>query len=809
MAELHIFGRIESAENFKKSILFCKWSFHTGSGWKLINGNSEGQTQECRDLYRKKLAWDHPIDLHYTTHTIQGSPKLLLQIFSRDNYGRILFTAYGTCSVPLTPGFHQITCHTWKPIGNWQDRLRDKFLVHCSTTENSISVTTCINDTGCQSISDDILTSALSTIEDINLVTEEVIKEWELNQKEMNTTKKVNISKIFPSFYPTSATNYNPVNKLSNDSITANINRQLIPVVKRNIDPCTCDFQMSRCDTNCCCDNDCTDFHLSVFSHCSDNKKTKYDSRYCYTKDFIRKNNTDFILERIADNLFCISHDNLPPIYSKSSAIKIGNRPEFDSMLTKELESKFTWLQELDVPLNFNTSNPYKVGDTLWTVKSKSYKPLGIFNSYVPIKGFTSHCSFRKSLIYLTDLETHCLQTKLNMNNSDIFTETYNNFTVISSPIFLNTTSYMSSVNQSCPKNICIPIETTYCLKAWSMCNTTSQLKPSCANGTCNNIVKQIRYTITHNGTMGIKSIKLYIVLGNFSDNYYQHFEVKYEWAGFYDDDIIYTSGNPGYITSKPIVIGTLMKSTSKNIVTEFIFLNKTNYQLTVPLGDNINNYCSEENRYTIKFNEDLKSKCLISFETNNLTVDTCNEIHKKIIAMYFKETLINVTSIENYKLYASKSGNVTNNNVTNWNQILLNKLPQQVITGQKINDKISCWNLISSIHIDILYSSLPKPDDDTPYHKIVGVAITLDERNITLSKCLTINCTNIIDHEINSFVKFYDVSIPDSYYFAGGPNLDISLPYDFFYPFMSGSSSYKLNLIVIIVTVIISTFII
>ncbi|CAD6223104.1 GSCOCG00005396001-RA-CDS [Cotesia congregata] len=128
MAELHIFGRIESAENFKKSILFCKWSFHTGNGWKLLNGNSEGQTQECRDFYRKKLAWDHPIDLHYTTHTLQGSPKLLLQIFSRDNYGRILFTAYGTCSVPMIPGFHQIKCHTWKPIGNWQDRLRDKFL---------------------------------------------------------------------------------------------------------------------------------------------------------------------------------------------------------------------------------------------------------------------------------------------------------------------------------------------------------------------------------------------------------------------------------------------------------------------------------------------------------------------------------------------------------------------------------------------------------------------------------------------------------------------------------------------------------
>ncbi|XP_034949195.1 B9 domain-containing protein 2 [Chelonus insularis] len=128
MAELHVFGQIESAESFKQSSLFCKWSFHSGNGWKLINGNNEGQTQECRDLYKKKLTWNHPVDLHYSTQTIQGSPKILIQVYSRDNYGRILFIAYGTSCVPLIPGYHEIKCHTWKPIGNWQDRLRDKFL---------------------------------------------------------------------------------------------------------------------------------------------------------------------------------------------------------------------------------------------------------------------------------------------------------------------------------------------------------------------------------------------------------------------------------------------------------------------------------------------------------------------------------------------------------------------------------------------------------------------------------------------------------------------------------------------------------
>ncbi|XP_043803197.1 B9 domain-containing protein 2 [Apis laboriosa] len=128
MAELHIVGRISSAKDFKQPHLLCKWSFHAGRGWKVLNGYEEGQTQESCDLYTNEPVWDHPIDLHYTTQTIQNSPKILLQIFHRDTHGRILFGSYGICNIPLSPGLHSIKCHTWKPIGNWKDRLRDKFL---------------------------------------------------------------------------------------------------------------------------------------------------------------------------------------------------------------------------------------------------------------------------------------------------------------------------------------------------------------------------------------------------------------------------------------------------------------------------------------------------------------------------------------------------------------------------------------------------------------------------------------------------------------------------------------------------------
>lgn len=142
MAELHIIGQVSSAKYFKQSHLFCKWNFYVGkknkiifiskidlsyiskffiigNGWKIVSGSEEGQTQESCDFYTSNPIWDHPIDLHYTTQTLQNSPKLLLQVFCRDNYGRLIFLSYGVHNVPLSPGSYILNCHTWKPIGTF------------------------------------------------------------------------------------------------------------------------------------------------------------------------------------------------------------------------------------------------------------------------------------------------------------------------------------------------------------------------------------------------------------------------------------------------------------------------------------------------------------------------------------------------------------------------------------------------------------------------------------------------------------------------------------------------------------------
>uniref|UniRef100_A0A914I0S1 B9 domain-containing protein 2 n=1 Tax=Globodera rostochiensis TaxID=31243 RepID=A0A914I0S1_GLORO len=72
-AEVHIIGQLESAYGFEPgdNRLCCRWALHFGGGWRVIEGDQEGQTQtDLPDTDRAYFA--HPIDIHLATRTIQG-----------------------------------------------------------------------------------------------------------------------------------------------------------------------------------------------------------------------------------------------------------------------------------------------------------------------------------------------------------------------------------------------------------------------------------------------------------------------------------------------------------------------------------------------------------------------------------------------------------------------------------------------------------------------------------------------------------------------------------------------------------------
>ncbi|XP_076235710.1 tectonic-1 [Calliopsis andreniformis] len=839
MAELHIIGQISSAKDFKESKLLCKWSFHAGNGWKVLNGCEEGQTQEGWDIYTKESIWDHPIDLHYTTQTLQNSPKLLLQIFSRDTYDRILFTSYGICNIPLSPGSHSIECHTWKPIGNWKDRLRDKFLgitlqlkspsvlvntmdrfelltesmgtvkieLHIVTRNfekygSSINnllklkmfpkiflltcfyvmhnnlihakkieeIFTCINETECDEI---IETDALE--EPLTTTVESIYNTTSISTNNMMySTQDTKIE--------TTPTMQTPLQiKYSNGTRNNNIH-------KIESDVCECDLRMSFCDVNCCCDNDCNDFHLTVFSYCQNHQADLFDKRYCYNRNFIERNNTPFILEKLSNNLFCILYDNLPPTYNVNTDLGIKTEKDLKEAINSN-RLTWKWENQLHVP-EYNSSSPYQDGDIMWRINNNYIEPFELLQS-----GFTELCTFKKTLKYLREWKDQCLQTELNNTNMFLFPKVFNNFTVLTSPHLLNETRIKIS-DQSCPKNVCLPLSNYYCKHSWKACNNIT-VPGSCYNGTCYNIVTGVKYLVTHNGSMGISSVNVYFNIGNVSRSFFQQFEITFEWAGLDKEKGFPLSGNPGYILGKPLIIGTLKTNDSDNMETMHINFNKTDSYLTLPIAKR-GGECNKIDRYTVAFGEDIKLKCSIVLHVDNFNTSSCIKLQNLTMQLLMKDSLFNITQTDQYNVYISKSGNFSRNNTDDWAQILLDRIPHNVVTGQLINNHLHCSGLITSIHIHILYSALAKPETLTNYN-IQGIGIYFSNASdVSWLKCSTENCTNVLNVDIVSYVTFHDVSKPSKYYFVGGPNLDLTLPYDFFYPFLSSSKRIELNIFLI-----------
>lgn len=125
---MHFIGQLEGGEGFTTPNLSCRWSLETGGAWKLLEGTKEGQTQVDHPIDEGRSHWSHPIDVHYATKGIQGWPKLCVQVFSEDQYGRTRLVGYGFTHLPTSPGFHKLKCSTWAPSGSLSERVQSHFI---------------------------------------------------------------------------------------------------------------------------------------------------------------------------------------------------------------------------------------------------------------------------------------------------------------------------------------------------------------------------------------------------------------------------------------------------------------------------------------------------------------------------------------------------------------------------------------------------------------------------------------------------------------------------------------------------------
>lgn len=281
--------------------------------------------------------------------------------------------------------------------------------------------------------------------------------------------------------------------------------------------------------------------------------------------------------------------------------------------------------------------------------------------------------------------------------------------------------------------------------------------------------------------------------MGNVSHAFHQYFEVQYDWADSNGTKVFARSGNPGYMAGKPIIIGAPRANGSDEIL-----FNRTDGFLTLPLAKK-NGECNQLDRYIIAFGEDIKLRCSARLFVRNFTALSCAELQNLTMNFLVRDSVLNVS-----RYYVSKQGNFTSKYTTDWLRIAYDRIPQSVVTAHTIGKEILCSGLVTSVHLDVVYSTLSKPKTVTNY-KILGIGVTFGkEEDISWPKCTLKNCTDVLYVNIISYVNFYDVSKPSKYRFVVGSNLDITLPYDFFYPFLNNSKKVEItNTLIFLMTYI------
>ena len=95
-----------------------------GKSWSLLEGEDSSQTQ-----YTASNVWNHPIDVHFASTSMLEWPRIIVQVWTLDSYGRSILAGYGFTHLPTNPGEHELEINCWKPTnGSIREKLEEFFL---------------------------------------------------------------------------------------------------------------------------------------------------------------------------------------------------------------------------------------------------------------------------------------------------------------------------------------------------------------------------------------------------------------------------------------------------------------------------------------------------------------------------------------------------------------------------------------------------------------------------------------------------------------------------------------------------------
>uniref|UniRef100_A0A7S3DEX6 B9 domain-containing protein 2 n=1 Tax=Palpitomonas bilix TaxID=652834 RepID=A0A7S3DEX6_9EUKA len=108
---------------------FLRYGIVTGdrrdepSRWRLLGGEESGQSHAVFPDVDDVHAICQPIDVHYAVSSIQGWPKIFVQVWGQSHDGTNDLQGYGFVSVPMASGSYDLSIRTWRPIGSFRDEI--------------------------------------------------------------------------------------------------------------------------------------------------------------------------------------------------------------------------------------------------------------------------------------------------------------------------------------------------------------------------------------------------------------------------------------------------------------------------------------------------------------------------------------------------------------------------------------------------------------------------------------------------------------------------------------------------------------
>ncbi|ESO97470.1 hypothetical protein LOTGIDRAFT_231625 [Lottia gigantea] len=581
---------------------------------------------------------------------------------------------------------------------------------------------------------------------------------------------------------------------------------------------CPCDLTGNSCDVNCCCDTDCSNDDRLAFSECLPSSVST-DDKLCMRSELILFDNSPYVANYTSNNLFCLYFDNNVERNYYNVPDLVTTEATFNSYVKDYGDFSF---QSAATPKTVY-SDYYKSGDNIYVVyDSKSQGILAL-----PTALTSTYCTDNNPTAYLYDGESECVRkvtdlpsqcTSLPALSANSY---YDGFRVVTSPVLFKeyqpddnstTEEEVGSITDLYNNTYTIPIE----IGSVRCKDETTGLIANCSlslpnyntvTQTCENTVLQTGYNIKHNGTKGIKSVTVDFLLGTISTSNTQLISQSYftKFTGEFEDNAFVRSGNPGYVNGEPVMAGILNNTVdSEGIVQQEIMLNSNRDQwLTIQSNTGVGD-CLPSNRLSVVFGEDVRSGCFLQISLAGVA-DHCQFLQERIVQAVEGELapIFAAGQYENVNRYVATFGNSDINKVGDWVPIQVQGRP---IPAAAVGLRCS---LSLGMNIQILYAKVGSLGN--PQSKILGVAFVYHTPEDVNYRCIGPYCQPGTDLsqklEIITSVSFIDVSQPPEGFEAEQPMFLAKVPYDFFYPFLTDTSSQlnTLNLCLVIVCLFVS----